>query len=420
MAWYKNGQVTVQSGSRVVQGVGTAWLAQILPGEGLDVLDGRLQEIAEVISNSELLLVDAYAGADAAGVAYQIIPSASMTKELTRRVNALLATHEKMTADIGQAYTSTLENAEQIAAAAQQVNGNAQAAAESAYSASEYRRLSLADSDAAMSYRNEARAAGEAARSDAEVAEQYREGAQLALQQAEAARDLASEFAQSVNPEVLRDRAHHMGMQSIETIEGLPLELDSRVSMTAATGAALLPEGTDAQRPATGRIPVGKLVIRGSTQDSADYKLEFWNRVTGAWQALASRLWVTLKIQELLDAATGFTILYPNGGTSAAPANVAVNSRYVMSNPFPGFAVMATVELRINGVWGDPKLILGGNGSYGTGVSQNGDSIVVQTGQIAMCTSDAAQAGHGFGTLAAHVTAPVPCRVKVWKLKGVQ
>lgn len=100
MAWYKNGQVTVQSGSRTVLGIGTAWLGQVLPGEGLDVLDGRLQEIAEVISNTELLLVDAYAGAAAAGVAYQILPSASMTKELTRRVNALIAKHEEITASI--------------------------------------------------------------------------------------------------------------------------------------------------------------------------------------------------------------------------------------------------------------------------------------------------------------------------------
>ncbi|MDH1700262.1 hypothetical protein [Comamonas terrigena] len=100
MAWYKNGQVTVQSGSRTVLGIGTAWLGQVLPGEGLDVLDGRLQEIAEVISNTELLLVDAYAGAAAVDVAYQILPSASMTKELTRRVNALIAKHEEITATI--------------------------------------------------------------------------------------------------------------------------------------------------------------------------------------------------------------------------------------------------------------------------------------------------------------------------------
>lgn len=193
MAWCRIGQVTVQGGSRSVFGVGTAWLAQVLPGEGLDIQDGRLQEIAEVISNTELLLVDAYAGGSAAGVAYQIIPSASMTKELTRRVNTLLATHEQMTADVTQAYALTLENAGKISAAVVAVEGGAKVAAEAAQSADDSRRLALADSDSAMGYRNESRAARDDARGDAAVAAQARADAV-------AARDVAAQSAASIDP----------------------------------------------------------------------------------------------------------------------------------------------------------------------------------------------------------------------------
>ena len=285
MAWYKNGQVTVQSGSRTVLGVGTAWLTQVLPGEGLDVLDGRLQEIAEVISNTELLLVEAYAGAAAVGVAYQIVPSASMTKELTRRVNALIATHEQMTADVGQAYTSTLENAAKVAAVTEQVEGDAQAAAASAQSASQSQAAAHADSDAAMGYRNEARAARDGAATEAAAAAQAKNGAQLAVQQAQVARDAAADYAQSIDPLALRDRANHTGTQSIETIGGLSDALEAlegvaakAVQQTSATGAAVLPEGPPEDRPDP--VPeVGLLVRLNSTSG----KPEWYSRSKSSW-----------------------------------------------------------------------------------------------------------------------------------------
>ncbi len=422
MAWYKNGQITVQSGSRTVLGSGTAWQGQVLPGEGLDVLDGRLQEIAEVISNTELLLVDAYAGAAAAGVAYQIIPSASMTKELTRRVNALIATHEQMTADVGQAYTSTMENAAKVAAVTEQVEGDAQAAAASAQSASDSQAAAHADSDAAMGYRNEARAARDAAGGEAAGAAQANDGAQLAMQQAQAARDAAGDYAQSINPVALRDRSNHTGTQAIATVAGLQAALDQRVLQTAAAGAALLPEGGDAQRPAVGSIPAGYLPVRGNTQDAADYKPEFWDRVAGAWRVLASRTWVLAKIQELIDVAVGATYIYPNGGSQASPATVAVNSRYVLANPFPGLGVICEVQLQYGGAWGGVGgfITVDGTGSttngFGILARQHADTIVVQTGSAALMVSSAYD-GNPFG-ITGNIVNPLPCRVRVNKVKG--
>ncbi len=621
MAWYKDGQVTVQSGSRTVVGVGTAWLKQVMAGEGLDVLDGRLHEVAEVISNTELLLVDAYAGASAAGVAYQIIPSASMTKELTRRVNLLVATHEEMTAGVQQAYASTLENAAKVEAVTEQVEGDAQAAAASAQSASESRAAAHADSDAAMGYRNEARAARDAAGGEAAGAAQANDGALLAMQQAVAARDAAGAYAKSIDPASLRERANHTGTQSMETVDGLSDALEAlgvvaakAVPQTSATGAAILPEGPPEDRPIP--VPEVGLLVRGN---STTGKPEWYDRSKSAWKSLGAEgggelfsyawhngprasiatltpgripadgqqitllqypdavaailagkqnsvteavwqadpskrncwslgdgaSWVrvpdlnavqagtgkpfylrggadalngtsvgdairnitgtvsnlsigggtagafgvsaptpdtyglggtlgsytrgnfdasrvvptgdenrvktaygvmtvrifteaanagsvdaaTLATQlavvdakaQALDAATGFTILYPNGGSAAAPANVAVSTRYVMPNPFPGSFVFCVPQLLYGGIWGDP----GWDGNTGSGGQAAGaragmanSDVVLQTAATALLVASF----HGGNMHAvaggAVVSTPLPCRVLCWKLKG--
>ena len=629
MAWYKNGQVTVQNGSRTVLGVGTAWLGQVLPGEGLDVLDGHLQEIAEVISNTELLLVDAHAGAAAVGVAYQIVPSASMTKELTRRVNALIATHEQMTADVGQAYTSTLENAAKVAAVTEQVEGDAQAAAASAQSASQSQAAAHADSDAAMGYRNEARAARDSAGAEAADAAQHTADAQTASQQAVAARDAAGAYAQSIDPAALRDRSNHTGTQSMGTVDGLSDALEAlagvaakAVQQTSATGMAILPEGPPIDSPDP--LPEEGLLVRGN---SSTGKPEWYDRAKAAWKSfgadgggeLFSYAWhngprgsiaavtpgriptdgqqitllqypdavaailagkqnvvteavwqsdvtkrncwslgdgaswvrvpdlnavqastgkpfylrgspdalngtsvgdairnitgevahaagfglintaqgsssatgafrlgtpVVSSIQGLantagnairfdaasvvptadenrvktaygvmtvrifteatnassvdaatlatqiavvdakvqaLDAATGFTILYPNGGTAAAPANVAVNTRYVMPNPFPGSHVLCVAEVQYSGVWGSSGCLSVNSGGvqyiYFTSAQQLGDSVVLTTGQNGLLGRWSQSGGAHSNT--GDITTPLPCRIKVWKLKGV-
>lgn len=116
----------------------------------------------------------------------------------------------------------------------------------------------------------------------------------------------------------------------------------------------------------------------------------------------------------VVDANTGFTIIYPNGGTQASPANVAINSRYVLANPFPGFHVICVAELLIGGTWGETGWAYTGGG-YGTKASQSSsEGIVVQTGGVALVGS----ANNSGGIFPSTVSAPTPCRVKVWKLKG--
>lgn len=125
---------------------------------------------------------------------------------------------------------------------------------------------------------------------------------------------------------------------------------------------------------------------------------------------------------QALNALVDFAIVYPGGGTSAAPGNVAINSRYVTSNPFPGHFVMCEVQLRVNGEWGSPGgfIYVSGspNGGFGVLATQfNGGSIVTQTGSLYLMAGTPASAGHAFpaGT---GVNTPTPCRVLVRKLKG--
>jgi hypothetical protein len=108
-----------------------------------------------------------------------------------------------------------------------------------------------------------------------------------------------------------------------------------------------------------------------------------------------------------------FTIIYPNGGTAANPANITALTRYVESNPFPGYYVKCIIEILLNNEWGDPEWFFDGPQGQGAVASQlNDDNIVVQTGRT-VC-GQSASSGSAFGTTS--VLNSAPCRVKVWKI----
>lgn len=86
-----------------------------------------------------------------------------------------------------------------------------------------------------------------------------------------------------------------------EEIGSVNAALALRVAKTSDTGIALLPEGSDAQRPVTGSIPAGALVMRGNIQDPAEYKPEFWDRFASGWKVFASQPWV----QAITNALNG-------------------------------------------------------------------------------------------------------------------
>lgn len=273
----------------------------------------------------------------------------------------------------------------------------------------------IAEADAAMGYRNGAGAHSEAASGHASVA--------------------AGHAAEAGRQRGLAEAAGVRGTDAAEVAEGFAqaaaqsaADAENRVPMSGPTGAGYMPEGNNAQRPAKEDIPAGVAAVRGNTHIVGDYFFELWNRVTETWDALASRVWVVAKINELINNAIGFTIVYPNGGTAATPATATANSRYVEANPFPGKHVICEVQVLYSGKWGsagwDGNSGSSGN-SYGTRAGQihiqgqplPGD-VVVQTG--------ANGAAHGYSRLTGGVHGDIenvgivsaPVRVLVYVVRG--
>jgi len=118
---------------------------------------------------------------------------------------------------------------------------------------------------------------------------------------------------------------------------------------------------------------------------------------------------------QALDSKVAFVIVYPNGGTEAAPAPVVVNTRYVLPNPFPGAFVICEAQLKYSDGWGNTGWFTQASESYGTRASQlDGGSIVVRTGINNINSSPDGGGRANVGTL----LSPVQCRVLVWRIKG--
>jgi hypothetical protein len=116
-----------------------------------------------------------------------------------------------------------------------------------------------------------------------------------------------------------------------------------------------------------------------------------------------------------LQTQLAFTIIYPNGGTEAAPASVAVNTRYVLANPFPGSYVICEAQLKFSDGWCSTGWFTQPSESYGTRASQlDRGNIIVRTGVRGITASPDGAGQATAGTL----LSPVQSRVLVWKCKG--
>jgi hypothetical protein len=120
---------------------------------------------------------------------------------------------------------------------------------------------------------------------------------------------------------------------------------------------------------------------------------------------------------QTLDTSLGFAYVYPNGGSEASPAVVAVSSQYVNPNPFPGHPVICEAQVLQGGEWVSPGWY--SNNSYGSGVkaSQGADSIRTSTGSNSLLIGY--QLGGGSTSLNVGTgISSLPCRVRVWRVKG--
>ena len=112
-----------------------------------------------------------------------------------------------------------------------------------------------------------------------------------------------------------------------------------------------------------------------------------------------------------------FTIIYPNNGTAANPANVTNNSRYVEANPFPGYEVACIAEVYYNSKWGETGTNPTNDQGRGVKACLFDGNIVVQTGSTEILDKSWSQL-NPFG-VANIDTFSLPCRVKVWKIGKV-
>jgi len=120
------------------------------------------------------------------------------------------------------------------------------------------------------------------------------------------------------------------------------------------------------------------------------------------------------------DLERDFTIIYPNGGTEANPANITKNTRYVESNPFSGYRVNCKLEVKKNNEWGSPGWIRSGSDAYGAVAGQLDDgSIIVQVASVYVVGETSAKEGTLWGDTSNPYEQSLPARVKVWKIGKV-
>ncbi|WP_336724752.1 phage tail protein [Achromobacter ruhlandii] len=125
------------------------------------------------------------------------------------------------------------------------------------------------------------------------------------------------------------------------------------------------------------------------------------------------------RLSAAFQSEVAFTMLYPGGGNSASPGNVTINSRYVMSNPWPGSPVLAIAEVLMGTVWTPTGWrFLASDNSQGVAVGQYGDSVVLQTGIAALWNRGDWQGSPIPASNSGISLTSLPCRVKVWKVKG--
>lgn len=116
-----------------------------------------------------------------------------------------------------------------------------------------------------------------------------------------------------------------------------------------------------------------------------------------------------------------FTIIYPNGGTEANPANVTINSWYVEANPFPGYIVHCVAEVLANDEWGAVGFdgIISSSASTGLYCGQrDNDKIVLETGITHVCGNSSTNSLPSTLYTTSNLTS-APCRIKVWKIGKV-
>ena len=135
---------------------------------------------------------------------------------------------------------------------------------------------------------------------------------------------------------------------------------------------------------------------------------------------------LSTEITKKFDPSTDFTFVYPNNGTEQNPANITVDSDYILSNPFPGYAVSCQVEVLYNNEWGVVQFNgwgLSNSGYYGEGaccLQRGSGDLVLIVGNHTLKHVQVYR--HNIapttfvGDTSTSSSNSLPARVKVWKV----
>ncbi len=204
-----------------------------------------------------------------------------------------------------------------------------------------------------------------------------------------------------------------------------------RMNTAAAAGSAILTPWGGAAYGGADLVgnPAGD-GVNGATRTAAEtrpqnvagvWTVQAFGAVTNPGAADAAQLASDYaRLSATFQSEVAFTMLYPGGGNAASPGNVTINSRYVMSNPWPGSPVLAIAEVLMGTVWTPTGWrFLASDNSQGVAVGQYGDSVVLQTGIAALWNRGDWQGAPIPVSNPEISLTSLPCRVKVWKVKGV-
>lgn len=101
MAWYRTGTISLTNGSTAITGSGTDFIANAAIGEGLLAPDGKVYEIAAIVSATSLTLGSNYLGSNASGQTYAIIPSQSYIRDLASQAAVLVNAYQSVKDNAG-------------------------------------------------------------------------------------------------------------------------------------------------------------------------------------------------------------------------------------------------------------------------------------------------------------------------------
>lgn len=406
MSWYKTGTVAVTPGSNAVIGTGTSFIRNARVGDGFRGPDGGWYEVTNIASDTALSIAPDYQGAAAAAGAYSLAPMQGYVKDSADALRAATQVIASGVADMEEQVATATEAAEsagQSKATAIEQAGIAVAAAEASTNNKDAAQL------AAQQGQQSAQASGEAA----DRAETAKDSIIQSEQAAAASATAAQESADRAE-EVTQGKAASGDNNDITSLRAITADGFDRLRQGIApmVGATAALAGKKGLVPAPSAGDQAKFLAGDGTYKAVATSTS-WGDIGGTLSAQADLK--TALDAKLGSASVDFAIIYPNGGTQAAPATVALNSEYSTANPFTGFNVITQAEFLYSGNWYQVSVTTVSGQVYGAISGQVGNNIILKTALTGLIYNIS---GWLNSTAPAVSVATAPCRIKVWKVKA--